>query len=122
MDKYGYIKNESGKYGTELIYIVNNTRYTFYSAITPTGGTQYLSISEDRDTLWLIDLGYKRILDNGLEEYIKDLIKNVCVPTISTIHVAEYKFPPQPFFDALITKINNDWIENKNLQNNTVYI
>lgn len=119
MDKYGYIKTFR-KNGTELIYIVNNTRYTLYSAITPTNGTQYLSISEDRSIINLKLLGYKKILDNGLEEYIKDLIKNVCIPTISTLHITEYKFPPQPYFDALITKINNDWIENENLQNNTV--
>ncbi len=111
MDRYGYIR-AFGKYGTELEYVINNTRYSFLSetgySISNSGGKQYLSVSEDRDNMWLTDLGYKRILDNGLEEYIKDIIKNVCIPTISTLHVTEYKFPPQPYFDALITKINND--------------
>ena len=106
MDEYGYIKILQDEV-QKLIYTINNTRYIFCSV---PNGKQSLFITENNDGDLLGLLGYKRILDNGLEEYIKDIIKNVCVPTISTLHIAEYKFPPQPYFDALITKINNDWI------------
>ena len=116
MDKYGYIKILQDEV-QKLIYTINNTRYIFCSV---QNGKQSLFITENNDCDLLGLLGYKRILDNGLEEYINDLIKNVCVHTISTLHVTEYKFPPQPYFDALINKIKHDWIENENLQNNTI--
>lgn len=110
MDRYGYIRILDNHDKPKIIYIVNNTRYTLFSISGDE--KQYISVSEDRDNFWLTTLGYKKILDNGLEKYLKDLIKHVCIEIWNTQQVIEYKLPQQPYFDALITKIKNDWIDN----------
>lgn len=106
MNDYGKIitSYSDGKI-TTLDYYIDGIRYSIFSL----GKFQYINIQTRKFEIKYTP--YKTIKDNGLKDYILKIINECCTsyqPNIFNNNT--YLLPQQPFFDALITKINNDWI------------